>query len=126
VRPEDAPWPGNVYGASKAFGESLGAYFARCEGLSVIAVRIGAVDAVATQGPPARQLHTFYVSYADLSHLFDRCIETPDITFAVVHGVSNNRFLRLDLTETRRLLNYDPKDDAFAQLANQTPPPSPW
>src|SRR5207248_11704708 len=41
IRESDAPCPLNVYGASKAFGESLGAYFAAVEGLSVIAVRIG-------------------------------------------------------------------------------------
>jgi hypothetical protein len=37
----------------------------------------------------------------------------PDIQFALVHGVSNNRFKRIDLTETRELLNYQPLDDAF-------------
>ncbi len=126
IRPEDAPWPGNVYGASKAFGESLGAYFASAEGLSVIAVRIGAVGEFDDLSKWTRQLHTFFVTYADLAHLFDRCIETPDINFAIVHGVSNNRFLRLDLTETRRLLNYEPKDDAFAPAGDSTPPPSPW
>ena len=70
--------------------------------------------------------YSFFVTYADLAHLFDRCIETPDIAFAVVHGVSNNRFLRLDLTDTRRLLNYEPKDDAFATSGDPVPPPSPW
>ena len=43
VRESDAPCPGNVYGASKAFGKSLGAYFAYGEKLSNISIRIGAV-----------------------------------------------------------------------------------
>ncbi len=43
VRERDAPCPGNVYGASKAFGESLGAYFAHGEKLPNISIRIGAV-----------------------------------------------------------------------------------
>ncbi len=114
VRTEDAPCPSNVYGASKAFGESLGSYFARCDGLSVIAVRIGGVGHPEDLKPPARHWHSFWVSYADLSHLFDRCIEAPDIGFAVAHGVSNNRFTAMDLSSTRRLLGYEPKDDAYA------------
>jgi hypothetical protein len=32
---------------------------------------------------------------------------------AIIHGISNNRFKRLDLTATRDLLRYAPQDDAF-------------
>lgn len=59
---------------------------------------------------------TFFISEADLCQLFDRCIETPDIRFAIVHGLSNNRFNRMDLTSTRALLGYQPQDDAFAWI----------
>ena len=31
----------------------------------------------------------------------------------MVHGVSNNRFKRLDIAATRELLGYAPQDDAF-------------
>lgn len=31
----------------------------------------------------------------------------------IAHGISNNRFKRLDLSETTRVLGYHPKDDAF-------------
>lgn len=31
------------------------------------------------------------------------------------HGISNNRFKRLDLSETTRVLGYQPQDDAFAE-----------
>lgn len=115
IRPEDAPRPGNVYGASKAFGETLGSYFAFAEGLSVICVRIGAVghrEHIKKRSP--HYYRSIFVSYADLSRLFDRCIETPDIPFAIVHGLSNNRFQRMDLTATRQLLGYEPQDDAFS------------
>ncbi|WP_052447959.1 hypothetical protein [Vibrio rotiferianus] len=33
--------------------------------------------------------------------------------FVITHGISNNRFKRLDITETKRSLGYDPKADAF-------------
>jgi hypothetical protein len=41
-----------------------------------------------------------------------------DLGFAVLNGVSANRRMRLDLTETRRVLHYAPQDDAFV-LAEQ-------
>lgn len=117
IRPEDAPCPLNVYGVSKAFGESLGAYFAHVEGLSTICVRIGGVGRPESLRPSARgRGMTFFISEADLCQLFDRCIETPDIRFAIVHGLSNNRFNRMDLTSTRALLGYQPQDDAFAWI----------
>jgi NAD+ dependent glucose-6-phosphate dehydrogenase len=114
VRASDAPCPGNVYGASKAFGESLGAYFANVEGLSNISIRIGAVGELSGLSANApEQVRSIFITYRDLCHLLDRCIETPDIRVVVVHGVSNNLRNWLDLTETSRLLDYHPVDDAF-------------
>ena len=37
----------------------------------------------------------------------------PEVTFAVVNGISNNRVLRMDLEETKQLVGYAPEDDAF-------------
>ena len=48
-----------------------------------------------------------------LAQLFDRCLAAgPEVTFAVVNGISNNRVLRMDLEETKQLLGYAPQDDA--------------
>lgn len=123
VREEDAPCPGNVYGVSKAFGESLGSYFAHVENLSTIAIRIGAVVELAKIEPgPPEHWHQIVITYDDLNHLLDQCIETPDIRFAVVHGASNNRVNWMDITETSRLLDYHPQDDAFTRLTPPAPP----
>lgn len=106
--------PGNVYGVTKCFGEALASRFADAEGLSSIAVRIGFfAEPEELPGQSARDLSAF-VSPRDLSDLFVRCIETPDIPFAIVAGISNNRFKRVDLASTRELLGYEPRDDAFA------------
>ena len=113
VRTDDPPCPLNIYGASKAFGESLGAYFAACEDLSVISVRIGWFGKPGVWDQPDFWAKSVFVSESDLCQLFDRCIETPGIRHAIVHGVSNNRPTWLDLTTTRELLGYEPKDDAF-------------
>jgi len=118
VRADDVAWPGNVYGASKAWGEAVcGAFVARSEGkLSAIAVRIGGVTDRGRIGERRRgEWFSITVTYEDLSRLFDRCIDrAPDVTFAVVNGISNNRFLRMDLESTRRKVGYEPQDDAFA------------
>jgi nucleoside-diphosphate-sugar epimerase len=114
----DAPLrPVNLYGVSKCFGEAVAAYFAQAEGLSSIVVRIGAYDDGSQNWlrttPNVRELAT-YVSARDLHQLLVRSIEAPAISFAIVHGLSENRFKRLDLTSTLDLLGYAPQDDAFA------------
>lgn len=109
IHPRMPVRPADMYGVSKCFGEAVASYFAYSEGLSSIAVRIGAFD---NNHLPSERLN-LYISRRDLIHLLVQCIETPDIQFALVHGVSNNRFKRLDLMETRQLLNYEPRDDAF-------------
>jgi hypothetical protein len=57
-----------------------------------------------------------YVSARDLNDLLERCIETDDIPYAVVAGISNNTRKRFDLVHTRRLLGYAPRDDGFKVL----------
>jgi nucleoside-diphosphate-sugar epimerase len=116
------PRPVNLYGVSKCFGEALAAYFAQAEGLSSIVVRIGAYDDGAAdnwlrRAPTVRELSA-YVSARDLQQLLVRCIEAPEIPFAIVHGLSENRFKRLDLTSTRDLVGYAPQDDAFTLFSD--------
>lgn len=119
AHPNSAPRPMNMYGVSKCFAENVASYFAYAEQLSCIAIRIGAYD---TRNDHARWLRqnpdpqalTAYISPRDMNQLLIRCIETPDIPFAIVDGLSNNRFKRTDLTFTRQLLGYQPEDDAFA------------
>ncbi|MDQ2905967.1 MAG: NAD(P)-dependent oxidoreductase [Chloroflexota bacterium] len=118
AHPESPLRPMNMYGVCKCFGEAVASYFAYAEGLSSIAVRIGSYDLNGDasnwlrQEPNVRHL-SGYMSERDMNHLLMRCIETPDVQFAIVHGISNNRFKRLDITSTRDLLGYAPQDDAF-------------
>jgi len=104
--------PGDLYGVTKCFGEALGRYMAEQEGLSVIALRIGAWQplAVAREDDAVRLLDAF-VSQRDLQQLIERCIAVEHVTFAILHGVSNNRFKRLDISDARALVGYDPQDD---------------
>jgi hypothetical protein len=36
-----------------------------------------------------------------------------NLKFAIFHGLSNNRFKRLDISDARALVGYEPQDDAF-------------
>ena len=49
----------------------------------------------------------------DFNELLIRCIEVPEIDFAIAHAISDNRIKRLDLSETREKFDYQPKADAF-------------
>lgn len=50
----------------------------------------------------------------DLARLGAANIDAPDdLTHAVFHGVSNNRWKRLDISDARRLIGYEPQDDSF-------------
>jgi nucleoside-diphosphate-sugar epimerase len=118
AHPESPVKPLNMYAAAKCFGEAVAHAFAIAGGLSSIVIRVGTFEGNRewTETPDARNLSTF-VSQRDLSHLIVRAIETPEVQFAIVHGVSNNRFKRLDITSTKAILGYAPRDDSF-QLFN--------
>ena len=106
--------PVNMYGASKCFGEATASAFAAQEGLSAIAVRIGAYEAPWLAADLSPLNLSAFVSARDLNQLLVRCIETPSIHFAIVHAISDNRIKRVDIEETRRVLGYQPEDDGFA------------
>ena len=103
--------PGDLYGVSKCFGEALGRYMAEQEGLSVIALRIGGFQPAETARKPDIKMMDAWVSRADLTQLIERCIDVEGIHWAVFHALSNNAFNRLDISDARELVGYDPQDD---------------
>jgi NAD(P)-dependent dehydrogenase (short-subunit alcohol dehydrogenase family) len=104
--------PGDLYGVTKCFGEALGRYMAEQEGLSVIALRIGSFQ---SRESALREsgvgILDAWVSRRDLTQLIQRSIDAEEIRWAVFHGLSNNRFKRLDISDARTLVGYDPQDD---------------
>jgi hypothetical protein len=55
------------------------------------------------------------LTYDDLTRLFDACLNAPDdLRYGVFHGVSDNRWKRLDISDARSVLGYQPEDDAFS------------
>lgn len=112
IKTSEPVCPGDLYGVTKAFGEAMGRYMAEQEGLSVIALRIGGFQPVdwAEQESSIGMMDA-WVSDRDLHQLIERCINVTNLKFAVFHGLSNNRFNRLDISDARELLGYEPVDD---------------
>lgn len=105
--------PANLYGVSKCYGEALCAFYASQHNLSTIALRIGAFEFPERHElSNARDLSAF-LSPRDAVQLLQRSVEVQDVQHLIGHGISNNRFKRLDLSETTRVLGYRPVDDAF-------------
>jgi nucleoside-diphosphate-sugar epimerase len=107
--------PSNLYGASKAWGEAVGRFYADQKELSCICLRIGFVKRHDNAGilPDAPMLDMF-VTYRDLAKLIVASIEAPDgLRFGIFHGLSDNRHKRLDISNARSELGYEPEDDAY-------------
>ena len=113
VKTGDPVNPGDLYGVSKCFGEALGRYFAEQEKLVVIAIRIGAFQPreAAQKADALRHLDAF-VSRRDLVDLIRRCINDSKLQFGIFHGLSDNTFQRLDISDAQELLGYAPQDNS--------------
>ena len=107
--------PKNMYGVSKCFVEALASYFAYEKQLQSITIRIGAYDDYKSEGQPlsARDMSA-YISPEDFSDLLLKTITAKNLPpFSILHGISDNRFKRLNIEETKRLVEYTPYSDAF-------------
>jgi nucleoside-diphosphate-sugar epimerase len=104
--------PGDLYGVSKCFGEALARYMAEKEGLSAISLRIGAFQPhESAEKAEGVGMLDAWVSQRDLNQLIERCIDVENLKFAIFHGLSDNRFKRLDISDARALVGYRPVDD---------------
>ncbi|WP_248895642.1 NAD-dependent glucose-6-phosphate dehydrogenase Azf [Haloplanus halobius] len=106
----ELPRPGNLYGVSKAAGETLGRYYHDSEGLAVVCVRIGNL----TEGHPPRNYErgqAMWLSHRDCAHLFDRCIRA-DYGYEIVYGVSDNERKYYSIDRAKAVLGYEPQDDS--------------
>jgi len=94
------------------------------EGVSTIAIRIGSFQPYLSLKDESRTgiLLDAWLSPPDAVQLFEKCIDAPrDLKFAIVHGLSNNTFNRMDINSTRALLGYDPQDNFFEAHENYKP-----
>jgi nucleoside-diphosphate-sugar epimerase len=115
LRETDPPRPGNLYGATKAWAEALGAWLAATTTTSVVALRIGYFSPHRPDPDtvPARELAA-WLSARDAAELVRAAVETDGLTFIVANGISANRYRRADLRDTIEQLGYQPVDDAWS------------
>ncbi len=115
VRIEDLPYPDGVYGATKAYMEALGRFYAD-KGLPVVIIRFGGVNSEDSPlcGPEGEiGYYSVWFSHRDAGQLVRRIIEAANLPkYAVFWGVSNNRWSIFDISNARWLLGYAPQDDA--------------
>jgi nucleoside-diphosphate-sugar epimerase len=120
IHADDPVNPGDIYGVSKCFGEAMGRYMSTQHQLACIAVRIGSFASQdSARDPDSIGSINLFASKRDLIQLFSRAIKDTRLSFAVLHGVSRNRFNRLDISTAQELLGYEPKDD-FTELNPKT------
>ena len=110
VSPELPPRPDTFYGLSKAYGELLARLYFDRFGIESASLRIGTFK---DRPENSRELRTM-VSKRDLTQLIRCCLDTPDLGYAVFHGVSANRE-RWWTDDARERVGYEPEDDAWAE-----------
>lgn len=102
------PRPKTYYGITKACGEITGRMMVEDKELdSFVAVRIGIYNPNPTKDERYRQLG---ITKNDLCSLFRSSVEAEFNGFHVVYGVSAQKKAPYDLSYTRRLLSWKPKE----------------
>ena len=103
--------PDGLYGCSKIWGEALGRHYCDQYGLSVICVRIGAVQS--TDRPFEPRHFSVWCSQRDIAQMLEKCITAPDdVRYDVFYAVSNNQRNYRDFTHAKDVLGYVPQDSA--------------
>ncbi len=116
VREDHAPKPSGFYGASKVFGESLCYVFSKKYNLSCLAIRIGAYvsDDLREKVCLNRDNYDYVISQRDMTQLIHKCIVAPkSVRYGILSGSSDNKKKYMDLSFTKKLVGYKPKDDAY-------------
>jgi NAD+ dependent glucose-6-phosphate dehydrogenase len=108
ISSEAQPRPMNSYGIGKACGEITGHMLVDQQKLaSFVAVRIGWYP------PRPLPMNEHYqrlgITAQDLRGLFRSCVEAEFTGFHVVYGVSAQPIAPYDLSHTRRLLSWEPR-----------------
>jgi dTDP-4-dehydrorhamnose reductase len=113
-RVSDPPRPANLYGATKAWSEAVGAWTVATSNTSVVALRIGyfAASSPLRSDVSARDVAA-WLSPRDCAELIRAAVEAEGISFAIANGTSANRHRTADLSETMQVLGYEPVDDAW-------------
>jgi nucleoside-diphosphate-sugar epimerase len=111
IKVADGFFPLGAYGASKVYLEALGkAYSAK--GLAVIAVRFGNVTPDNGYGE-----YPFWLSYRDCCQFIEKCCIVKGLPqFLTLFAMSDNICNPFDISEARKILDYNPQDSSLCPL----------
>lgn len=108
---ESPPRPAGLYGVSKVWGEALARYFSDAHGMSMIGLRIGAVNA--EDRPTVPREFSAWLSQRDATRAFDLALAAPaTLRFAVCFVTSDNAWSYRDAAHAREVLGFEPADRA--------------
>lgn len=107
--------PINLYGATKVWGEGVASSYSASTALSCLCLRFGWVVDRDSEAIHLGVRHLDITSTLhDMAQFITKAIEAPDtVKYGVFHGISNNRYKRLDITTSREALGFEPQDDGF-------------
>ncbi|MBC7808971.1 MAG: NAD(P)-dependent oxidoreductase [Akkermansiaceae bacterium] len=119
VTETDMPRPITLYGATKAFGETMGRWYCDKHGIEFLSVRIGWFLKPDEEGDlkhlrTNRGARRMWLSPRDAVQIFTKSVEAPTIGkdgYGIVHAISRPLFERMSLTPAKSLLGYEPLDD---------------
>ena len=115
LTPPLPPWPINPYGCGKLLCERAGRQWSAEYNIPFIALRIGCCQHIPGNVPGPQIEHgiwgqQMWLSDRDLCHGVERAVLVEGVSFAVLNLMSDNPGMRWDLTETRRVIGYEPRD----------------
>lgn len=107
--------PINLYGATKVWGEGVASSYSASTRLSCLCLRFGWVVDRDSAAIHLDVKHLDITStFDDIAQLIAKSIEAPDtVKYGIFHGISNNRYKRLDISSARDILGFEPRDDGF-------------
>jgi nucleoside-diphosphate-sugar epimerase len=101
--------PSGLYGCSKVWGEALARHFSDTYDISIICLRIGAVNR--EDRPTSPRHFSVYCSQRDIAQMIEKCIAAPDsVKFDIFFVVSNNKWSYRDVAHAREVVGYEPQD----------------
>lgn len=115
VTPQTPPRPRFLYACTKVFLESLGQVYAKEFGLTVLVVRLGWCPRDPGQVKEIAAVPRFqdvFLSPGDAGRFFAAAVEAVDLPrYSIVYATSRfTHVLHYDLSETTRLLNWEPQE----------------
>jgi nucleoside-diphosphate-sugar epimerase len=106
-----APRPSGLYGCSKLWGEALARHYSDTAGMSMVCLRIGAVNE--QDRPLETRQYAVWCSQRDIARMIELCLEAPpELGYEVFYVTSNNRWGYRDLSHAREVLGFEPQDAA--------------